>query len=71
MNSTNESFCEYDAIAKTGQTYVGDAKSGRGADMQSAFHADATIFGFSAGPIQKLFDSVIVIMTGSDMRAYP
>jgi Putative lumazine-binding len=54
---------EYDAIAKTVQFYTDGAKSGRGADMQSAFHPDATIFGYAdgeifAGPIQKLFDSV-------------
>ena len=54
---------EYDAIAKTVQYYTDGAKSGRGADMQPAFHQDATIFGYAdgeifAGPIQKLFDSV-------------
>jgi hypothetical protein len=63
MSSANESFSEYEAIAKTVQSYIEGAKSGRGADMQSAFHPDATIFGFSdgeifAGPIQKLFDAV-------------
>jgi hypothetical protein len=54
---------EYDAIAKTVQYYTDGAKSGRGADMQPAFHQDATIFGYAdgeifAGPIQKLFESV-------------
>ena len=54
---------EYDAIAKTVQYYTDGAKSGRGADMQPAFHQDATIFGYAdgeifAGPIQKLFKSV-------------
>jgi hypothetical protein len=51
------------AIAKTVQYYTDGAKSGRGADMQPAFHQDATIFGYAdgeifAGPIQKLFESV-------------
>ena len=54
---------EYDAIAKTVEYYTDGAKSGRGADMQPAFHQDATIFGYAdgeifAGPIQKLFESV-------------
>jgi Putative lumazine-binding len=54
---------EYDAIAKTVQHYTDGAKSGRGADMQPAFHQDAAIFGYAdgeifAGPIQKLFESV-------------
>src|SRR5262245_53582875 len=54
---------EYDAIAKTVPHYTDGARSGRGADMQPAFHQDATIFGYAdgeifAGPIQKLFESV-------------
>jgi hypothetical protein len=54
---------EFDAIARTVQTYVDGGKSGRGADMEGAFHRDATIFGYAgadlfAGPIQKLFDWV-------------
>jgi hypothetical protein len=40
---------EYDAIAKTVQYYTDGAKSGRGADMQPAFHQDATIFGYADG----------------------
>ena len=60
MSNADKSLSEYDAIAKTVQIYIDGAKSGRGGDMQSAFHPDATIFGFSdgeifAGPIQKLF----------------
>ena len=55
------SLSDYDAIAKTVQTYIDGGKSGRGADMKPAFHADATIFGYVgadlfAGPIQQLFD---------------
>ena len=52
---------EYDAITRIVQIYVDGGKSGRGADMKSAFHPDATIFGYVgpnlfAGPIQQLFD---------------
>lgn len=55
------SLSDYDAIAKTVQTYINGGKSGRGEDMKPAFHADATIFGYVgddlfAGPIQQLFD---------------
>ncbi len=51
---------EYDAIAKAIQPYIDGARSGRGVDMQPAFHKDATIFGYVgddlfAGPIQQLF----------------
>ena len=57
--SAHTNLNEYDAIAKTVQYYTDGAKSGRGADMQPAFHQDATIFGYAdgeifAGPIQKL-----------------
>ncbi len=43
------------------QRYIDGAKSGKGADMEPAFHKDAWVFGFIgadmfAGPIQKLFD---------------
>ena len=52
---------EYDAITKTIQHYIDGARSGRGADMKPAFHAEATVFGYVgpdlfAGPIQGLFD---------------
>ena len=55
------SLSDYDAITNTVQTYIDGGKSGRGADMKPAFHADATIFGYVgadlfAGPIQQLFD---------------
>ncbi len=50
-----------DAITKTLQYYIDEAKSGKGDDMKPAFHKDATIFGYVgtdlfAGPIQELFD---------------
>ena len=52
---------EYDAITRTVQQYINGGKSGRTADMKTAFHPEATIFGYIgadlfAGPIQKLFD---------------
>ncbi len=61
MTSTPTNVSEHDAIAKVVQHYIDGAKSGRGDDMKSAFHKDATIFGYVgadllAGPIQKLFD---------------
>jgi len=63
MSDTHTNLSEYEAIAKTVQHYIDGATSGRGADMQPAFHQEATIFGYAdgelfAGPIQVLFDSV-------------
>ena len=61
MSNAPTKVDEYDAITKTIQHYIDGAKSGRGADMKPAFHADATVFGYVgadlfAGPIQGLFD---------------
>jgi len=61
MSTSAKTLSEHDAIAETIQRYVDGGKSGRGADMKAAFHADATIFGYIgadlfAGPIQNLFD---------------
>ncbi len=52
---------EYDAIANVFEPYIDGAKAGNGKDMASAFHKEATIFGYVgidlfAGPIQQLFD---------------
>lgn len=52
---------EYDAIADVFQPYLNGALAGKGDDMKSAFHKDATIFGYVgddlfAGPIQQLFE---------------
>ena len=60
MSNTPTNLNEYDSITKVVQTYIDGAKSGRGDDMQPAFHKDATIFGYVgadlfAGPIQQLF----------------
>ncbi len=61
MSSAPTNVSEYDVIANVVQTYIDGARSGRGADMNPAFHEDATIFGYVgedlfAGPIQQLFD---------------
>jgi hypothetical protein len=61
MSTSTATVSEYDAIAETLQRYVEGGKSGRGADMQAAFHPGATIFGYIgddlfSGPIQQLFD---------------
>ena len=63
MSHASAPVSEYEAIAKTVQYYIDGAKAGRGADMQPAFHQEATIFGYAdgellAGPIQLLFDYV-------------
>ena len=61
MSNARINTHEHDAITEVVQRYIAGAKSGRGDDMKSAFHEDATIFGYVgsdlfAGPIQKLFD---------------
>ena len=61
MSTAPSQVNEYDAITRTIQHYLDGAKSGRGADMQPAFHDEATIFGYVgpdlfAGPIQGLYD---------------
>ena len=60
MSNAPTNLNEYDEIEKVIQHYIDGAKSGRGEDMQPAFHKDATIFGYVgtdlfAGPIQLLF----------------
>ncbi len=60
MSTTTTKVNEYDAIARVVQHYINGAKSGKGDDMKTAFHEDATIFGYVgndlfAGPIQQLF----------------
>ena len=47
-------------ITRVVQHYIDGARSGKGADMKPAFHADATVFGYVgpdlfAGPIENLF----------------
>ncbi len=60
MSTAMTKVNEYDAIARAIQHYINGAKSGNGDDMKTAFHEDATIFGYIgndlfAGPIQQLF----------------
>ncbi len=60
MSTATLNVTEYDVIADVVQHYIDGAKSGKGDDMQPAFHKDATVFGYVgadlfAGPIQKLF----------------
>ena len=61
MSTSATTVNDRDAIARTVQQYVDGGKSGLTANMQAAFHPDATIFGYIGpdlfgGPIQKLFD---------------
>ncbi len=63
MSNVPTNVSEYDVIAKVVQHYIDGGKSGKGEDMEPAFHKDATIFGYAgadlfAGPIQRLFDWV-------------
>jgi hypothetical protein len=61
MSTSPATVSEYDAIAKTIQRYIDGGKFGRTDEMKTAFHPDATIFGYIGadlfgGPIQKLFE---------------
>jgi hypothetical protein len=61
MSHAATAMSEHEVIANVIERYVDGARSGVGDDMSSAFHADATIFGYIgddlfAGPIQQLFD---------------
>jgi len=60
MNAHPDTVSDRDAIVATLQHYIEGARSGSGARMKPAFHADATIFGhigadLFGGGIQKLF----------------
>ncbi len=60
MSSPTTIVSEHDLIAEVIQRYIEGAKSGKGDDMEPAFHKDATVFGYVgadlfAGPIQQLF----------------
>lgn len=60
MNSTAD-IDDYAAIRAVIQHYIEGARTGSGATMKPAFHADATIYGYVgeelfSGPIQGLFD---------------
>ena len=43
MNDTTNNRSEYEAIANTVQQYINGGKSGRGDEMKTAFHAEATV----------------------------
>ena len=63
MNESATAVADRQAIERVIQQYISGGISGRGDDMKSAFHKDATIFGylgpeFIGGPIQGLFDWV-------------
>ena len=60
MANTTTSFFEYDRISKVIQRYIDSARYGRDEDMITAFHPQATIFGYAgaqlfAGPIQQFY----------------
>ena len=61
MSTTSSYVNEIDEITKVMQVYIDGARTGTGAAMKSAFHRDATIFGYVGpdlfgGPIQGLYD---------------
>ncbi len=61
MSTLTTTTADHGLIEKTIQFYLDGAKSGKGIEMQPAFHPDATVFGYIgddlfAGPIRKLFD---------------
>ena len=61
MTTASAQSTDREAIEKAIQTYVNGGISGKGSDMQPAFHDGATIYGYIGpdlfgGPIQELFD---------------
>lgn len=61
MSTSTAPTYEHDAIARTVQHYIDGGRTGHSDTMKTAFHADATIFGYIgddlfAGPIQNLYD---------------
>ena len=60
MSNVTTIVNDQDLITQVIQHYIDGARSGKGADMKPAFHADATVFGYVgpelfAGPIENLF----------------
>ena len=60
MTTSATNVNDYDEITRVVEQYIAGARSGKGKDMKSAFHADATIFGYVgadlfAGSIRQLF----------------
>ena len=56
MSNSNIDVNEQDDITEVIQHYIDGARSGKGADMKPAFHADATVFGY-VGPDLALHNS--------------
>ena len=61
MSKVTKEVNDYKAITETIQHYINGARSGKGDEMEPAFHRDATVFGYVgtdllAGPIQILLD---------------
>jgi len=61
INQLEDKVADELEIRQLIQHYIDGAESGKGSDMQPAFHSDATIYGYVgtdlfAGPIQGLFD---------------
>ena len=58
--TNNEYQTEYDRIAKTMQMYIDGSKQGKSELMRSAFHPDASFFGYAGGQLASgtkfLFD---------------
>ena len=58
--TNNEYQTEYDRIAKTMQMYIDGSKQGKSELMRSAFHTDASFFGYAGGQLASgtkfLFD---------------
>ncbi len=61
MSKVTKEVNDYKAITETIQHYINGARSGKGDEMEPAFHSDATVFGYVgtdllAGPIKILLD---------------
>ena len=61
MSAPSSTSVQFDAVARTLQNYVEGARLGRDAQLKSAFHEGATIYGYIGpelfgGPIQTFYD---------------
>lgn len=74
MTNIATNLNDYDRIAGVFEHYIRGARSGKGHEMEPAFHPDATLFGYIgvdlfAGPIQQLFDWNDENGPATDLRA--
>ena len=74
MTNIATNLNDYDRIAEVFEHYIRGARSGKGQEMEPAFHPDANIFGYIgvdlfAGPIQQLFDWNDENGPATDLRA--